>query len=120
MPRGTARVRPPVGLLSQNPSQIDLSGFDLDTAFVYLGLATADPKAPVEIRTLGWNLWLKQLIAVSAAFYLVDPLRQREGGLDDVWYSGSHPMYSWPGKLWEGATNWIPTNAPWWFGKIDE
>lgn len=79
-----------------------------DALVTYAQVAVADPKAPAEFRALGPAVWAAQVTSVTAALYIVDPLRLREGGLDDVWFSGYNPLY-WPvkekiselGEMWD-------------------
>ncbi len=83
----------------------------------YATIALADPKAPFEFRAMGPKVWTGQVSALILGLYLVDPLRLREGGLDDIWYSAWNPIYQPITEKVSKAGDWFfdaqPPPSPW-------
>ncbi len=89
------------------------SGFD-SPFLQYAILAAADPKAPAEFRTFGPSVWAMQFVFVTTGMWYIDPLRLREGaGLDEIWFSGYNPTYSWPGQVLDEIKSWEPERPHW-------
>ncbi len=80
----------------------------------YATIAMADPKAPFEIRVMGPALWTAQVSTVTTALYIVDPLQLRPGGLDDTWFSGWNPTYTWPSEISSEVSSWFPKRPQYW------
>ncbi len=82
--------------------------------FDYSMMGLMDPKMPVELKVMGPGYVAFNVLGVGALLWYVDPLRKREGGLDDVWYSGFNPTYNWPSLAWDEATSWVPDEPEYW------